>query len=285
MVSSRLVEKNEEELMAYRDVPLTKIVEDIIIKDMQEIKDRTTLLHFETAVQSMQQFSNGGTAFELKASTYNNTGVFHISVLKGRNAVLRGVDDFLLLPLLKPDIVEMRKLLSSYRAGTTATNGRKGRLKLAKILITQPDYEDVNNWTLQDMGDRVTSDVAESGWQHSSIVGTQYVVTTKVDIFKPGNIWGFTAPEFMGHSYVLQKTKFYVDKVWNVFKWGAWYHVGVGIGNVSSIIKLELYGGNVAAGTTKTTGFAAVEPLPESQLFAKNNLVDEGYTAGTVRQY
>lgn len=286
MIASRMVEKNEEELMAYRDVPLTKIVEDQIVKDMQEIKDRTTLLHFETAVQEMQRLANGGTVTALLTSTYATA--IKVSVLKGKNTVLRGLDDFQINPIIKPDIVEMRKLLASYRPGTTALNGRLGRLKLSQILISVPDFEDVNNWTLQDMGDRVTSETVENGWKQPVLIGVKYIATAKVDIFKPGNVWGFTEPEFIGKSFILQRAKFYVDKVMNVIKWASWMHVGVGIGNVSSIIKLELYGGNVAPGTAgnaKTAGFEVVEPLAEKDLFKNNNKVDLGSTAGTVSQY
>jgi hypothetical protein len=161
MIASDMIEKTEEELMAYRDMPLTRIVEDNVIKDMQEIKDWTTLNHFEACVQAMQYDAYGGAFTALRASTYA-TALKH-SVFKGRNAVLRGLDDFVINPLIKPDLVTMRKALSDFNRTSVATGGRSRRLELDKILITKTDFEDMNNFTLQDLGDRVTGECVNVG--------------------------------------------------------------------------------------------------------------------------
>lgn len=277
MIASEMIQKTEEELMAYRDMPLTRIVEDNVIKDMQEIKDWTTLNHFEACVQAMQYDAYGGAFTALRASTYA-TATKH-SVFKGRNAVLRGLDDFVINPLIKPDLVTMRKALSDFNRTSVSTGGRSRRLELDKILITKTDFEDMNNFTLQDLGDRVTGEVVENGWKSPTIMGIKFITTIKTDIFKPGNIWGFTSEEFLGKSYVLQRAKFYVDKVMNVIKWASWMHVGVGIGNVAGVIKLELFGGSVVP-TATDVGFEVVMPLSKDNLFSKNNKVDESQTPG-----
>lgn len=281
MIASDMIEKTEEELMAYRDMPLTRIVEDNVIKDMQEIKDWTTLNYFESCVQGMQYDAAGNAFAAIRASTYATA--LHVSVFKGRNAVLRGIDDFVINPIIKPDLVTLRKAFSDFNRGTTSTGGRSRRLELDKILITKTDFEDMNNFTLQDLGDRVTGEVIENGWKHPTIMGIKFITTIKTDIFKPGNVWGFTSEEFLGKSYVLQRAKFYVDKVMNVIKWASWMHVGVGIGNIASVIKLELFGGNVvpgSGGNAPDTGFEVVMPLAKENLFSKNNKVDESQTPG-----
>ena len=279
MIASEMIEKTEEELMAYRDMPLTRIIEDNIIKDMQEFKDRITIDHFEACVQGMQYDANGNTFTALRASTYATA--IKVSVFKGRNAVLRGIDDFIVQPLIKPDLVTLRKAFSDFNRTAVSTGGRSRRLELDKILITKTDFEDMNNFTLQDLGDRVTGEVVENGWKHPTVLGIKFITTVKTDIFKPGNIWGFCAEEFMGKSYVLQRAKFYVDKVMNVIKWASWMHVGVGIGNIASVIKLELFGGSVVP-TATDTGFEFVMPLAKNSpgLFSKNNKVDESQTPG-----
>lgn len=283
MIASDMIEKTEEELMAYRDMPLTRIIEDNIIKDMQEIKDWTTQNYFETSVQAMQYDAYGGTFTSLLGTTYNNAGTLKVSVFKGRNAVARAValaaDDFVNQPLIKPDFVTMRKAFSDFNRDTTATGGRSRRLELDKILITKTDFEDLNNFTLQDLGDRVTGEVVENGWKHATVLGIKFIVTIKTDIFKPGTVWGFCSEEFLGKSYVLQRAKFYVDKVMNVIKWASWMHVGAGIGNVAGIIKLELFSGSVVP-TATTTGYEVELPLARDRLFSKNNKVDESQTPG-----
>jgi len=283
MIASEMIEKTEEELMAYRDMPLTRIIEDNIIKDMQEIKDWTTLQHFESAVQAMQYDAYGNTFTAMRGTTYNNAATLKVSVFKGRNAVSRAValaaDDFQNQPLIKPDLVTLRKAFSDFNRGSTPTGGQSRRLQLDKILITQTDFEDLNNFTLQDLGDRVTSEIIENGWKHPTVMGIKFIVTSKTDIFKPGNIWGFCSEEFLGKSYVLQKAKFYVDKVMNVIKWASWMHVGVGIGMVAGIIKLELFSGSVVP-TQTDIGFEVEMSLAKDRLFGKNNKIDESQTPG-----
>ena len=211
-----------------------------------------------------------------------------VSVIKGRNAVVTGIDDFTIRPILKPDIVELGKLLSQFNRETDPTKGTARQLVLDKILISETDFRDVNNWTLQDLGDRVASDVVENGWRYKNLVGTNYIVTNKTQVLKPGNVYGFAPPDFIGKNYVLQRAKFYVDKVINVIKWVSWFTVGLAIGNIMSIVKLELYGGNVApgsAGNAPDTNYQYVMPVAEKDMFKNINKVDDGSTVGTVTAY
>ena len=52
-ISSEKYEKTEQELLAYR-MPVTKVIEDNSVKDLQEIKDREFLRHMQRAVQRQQ---------------------------------------------------------------------------------------------------------------------------------------------------------------------------------------------------------------------------------------
>ena len=285
-IMSKIVEKHEDELMVYRDMPLTKIVEDQIIKDMQYVFDRQNLLHFEACVQEAQRLAYGGTVTAMRASTYATA--LKVSVIKGRNAQLAAADDFTVRQLLKTDIIELGKLLSQFNRETDPTKGTARQLVLDKILITETDFRDANAWTLQDLGDRVASDVVENGWRSKQLVGTSYIVTNKTQVLKPGNVYGFAPPEFIGNNYVLQRAKFYVDKVINVIKWVSWMKVGFSIGNIMSVVKLELYGGNVAPGTllnAPDTNHEYVEPVREKDMFHNINKVDDGSTIGTVSVY
>ncbi len=271
-IMSKIVEKHEDELMVYRDMPLTKIVEDQIIKDMQYVFDRTNLIHFEACVQEAQRLAYGGT----------------VSVIKGRNAQLAAIDDFTVRPILKTDINDLGKLLSQFNRESDPTKGTARQLVIDKILISETDFRDVNAWTLQDLGDRVASEVVENGWRYKQLVGTNYIVTNKTQVLKPGNVYGFAPPEFMGNNYVLQRAKFYVDKVINVIKWVSWMKVGFSIGNIMTVVKLELYGGNVAPGTLANApdlNHEYVEPVRERDMFKNINKVDDGSTIGTVSVY
>jgi hypothetical protein len=90
----------------------------------------------------------------------------------------------------------------------------------------------------------------------------------------------------MGRFYVLNQTKFYIDKIANLITWQSWEDIGMGIGNVASIVKLELYSGSATPGATDT-GFAAALPVDESDplLYPVNNLADSGTTYPQVDQF
>src|SRR5688572_1904513 len=105
-VSSEKFEKTEQELLGY-EMPITKIIEDNSVKDMQEIKDREFLRHIEAAVQALQKEANGGAATALLATTY--ASVTKVSVIKGSGAISAGLDDFVVHPVLRPDLVNMFK--------------------------------------------------------------------------------------------------------------------------------------------------------------------------------
>jgi hypothetical protein len=94
-------------------------------------------------------------------------------------------------------------------------------------------------------------------------------------VFRPGNVWSFTKPDFFGRSYILNNTKFYIDKIARDIFWQSWMDVGVGIVNIASVRKLELYSGSVTPGATDT-GFESKLPVDEDQLGAMNNRVDAG---------
>jgi len=267
-ISSEKLEKTEQELMAYGDMPVTKILEDNMVKDMQEIKDRTTLLHFEAAVQALQFEVNGANPYNVT----NYAARAHISVIKGRNALAGATNDFTVYPALRPDFINLFNLLD------------RNRLESDLVLMTEPDYNNILTWTLQDFGDKVTSETVINGWTYNTILGKKFIRTIKTDIFREGNVWLFTKPDFLGRSYILNNTKFYIDKIANLILWQSWMDVGVGVVNIAAIRKLELYGGSVVPGATDS-GFENFLPKDEDQLGALNNRVDAGLFFPTIHQY
>lgn len=267
-ISSEKFEKTEQELLAY-EMPVTKIIEDNSVKDMQEIKDREFLRHAESAVQALQLEANGG-ATALHASTYAAT--VKRSIIKGIGAQGAAADDFVVYPILRPDFVNLFKLLDS------------NRLRAERFIMTEPDYDDILAWTLNDTGDKMQSETLVDGYKYNVILGRKLIRTIKTDILRIGNVYCFTAPEFLGKNYILNNTKFYIDKVANLITWQSWMDIALLIANVASIVKLELYPGSVTPGATDT-GFAAKLPVDEDALGAVNNRVDSGLKYPDVSQF
>ncbi len=268
-ISSEKFEKTEQELMRYT-MPITKVIEDNCVKDMQEIKDREFLRYTEAAVQALQKEANGGSATALHTSTYAATT--KKSIIKGIGALSASADDFTVHPILRPDLVNLYKLMDGER------------LRTERFIMTEPDYDDVLAWTLQDMGDKMQSETMVDGYKYNTLLGRKLIRTIKTDILRIGNVYAFAAPEFLGKNFILNNTKFYIDKIANLITWQAWMDIGMIVVNIASVRKLELYSGSVTP-TATDTGFAAKLPVEEDELGAENNRVDSGLKFPDVSQF
>jgi hypothetical protein len=261
-ISSEKFEKTEQELLAY-EMPVTKVIEDNSVKDIQEVEDREWLIHVEAAVQALQAEANGGTVTTLNASAVQAGTVVEFSVRKGELARAAATDDATVYPVQRPDFVNLFKML----------DGR--RLRAERILLTEPDWDDILQWTVEDFGDRVQSETTVDGYKYNLILGRAYVRTIKTDILRPGNIYVFTKPDFFGKFYILNNTKFYIDKIANLITWQSWEDIAMAVINIASVRKMELYSGD-ATSVDADGILSGVIPVAEEDLGAENNRVDDG---------
>lgn len=270
-ISSEKFEKTEQELLAY-EMPVTKIIEENSVKDIQEIEDRQFLIYIEAAVQGYQLDANGNVATAFNVGNVLANSVVGASVVKGEGALTAGANDFVVHPLLKPDLIKLKQLL------------HRRKLRAERMVLTEPDYDNISAWTIQDVGMTIAGETSTEGWKSNTVVGLKIIRTIKTDLLREGNLYCFTAPEFFGRFYVLNQTKFYIDKIANLITWQSWEDIAMGIGNVASVVKLELFGGSVTPGATDA-GFAAKLPFEEADLGAVNNRVDAGLTSPHVSQF
>lgn len=260
-ISSEMFQKSEQELLAY-DMPITKIIEDNSVKDLQEVADREWLIHCEAACQALQKEANGGVATALNYTNVNGGSVVEFSIRKGELARTAGANDATVRPIQRPDLVNLFKMLD------------RKRLRAERVLITEPDWDDFLQWTVEDFGDRLQSETAVDGYKYNTVLGRNLVRTIKTDILREGNVYCFTAPEFFGKFFILNNTKFYIDKVANMISFQAWEDIGMAVLNISSICKLELYSGDANPETSGS--YAGFIPVAEDALGAVNNRVDAG---------
>lgn len=273
-ISSEKFEKVEQELLAY-EMPITRVIEDNSVKDIQEVEDREGILHMEAAVQAIQAEANSlSAAPALNNATINGvTPPVEASVRKGELARQPGVtDNAYVWPLQRPDIVNLHKLLDG------------NRLRAQKVLLTEYDFDDLNQWTVEDFGDKLQSETAIEGFKYSTLLGRAFVRTIKTDILRPGNLYVFTSPEFLGKFYVLNNTKFYIDKIANLITWQSWEDIAMSIINIASVRKVELYAGDATLNDTDSIR-ADVSPVDEADLGAVNNRVDAGLVFPQVKVY
>ena len=191
-ISSELFEKSEQELLSYES-PITKIIEENSVKDIQEEEDRTFLTHADAALTI-----SGNT------STVTDTRVT-------RNALSQ---------LIKIVVAD--------------------RLKVDLILMTQEDFADVLAFEATDVGDRVASEITVDGYKYNTLLGYKLITTIKNDIVLPKNIYAFAAPQFLGNFFILNQTKFWINKRANIVEWRSWEDIAVGIANVNAIARITL---------------------------------------------
>jgi hypothetical protein len=277
-ISSEKFEKTEQELLAYES-PITKIIEDNSAKDIQEIEDREFLRHVESAVQETQKgIANAsgnlitGSLVGFTSSSLRAGDVEVLTVTKGEGAIARTVDDFVVQPIQRSDIIDLMNLLDG------------ARLRLECILMTEVDWNDVGRWTVEDFGDKLQSETTVEGYKYKQLLGRKVVRTIKTNILRRGVVYGFTAPEFLGDAYILNETKFYIDKEANLISWQCWEDIGMGLGNIRSVVKLELFSGSLTP-TLLTTGYQSKLPVSEEDLDFTNNRADDGLTFPQVSQF
>ena len=270
-ISSEIFQKTEQELLAY-EMPITKIIEENSVKDIQEIEDREFTVHIEAACQALQQEANGGVVTALNSTNLLAGSVVEFSIRKGELARSAGVNDATVRPIQRPDLVNLFKMLDT------------NRLRSERLLMTEPDWDDLLQWTVEDFGDKLQSETAVDGYKYNTILGRQYIRTIKTDILRTGNVYVFTKPEFFGKFYVLNNTKFYIDKIANVISFQAWEDIGMSVINIAAVRKLELYSADASTANADSllTNFV---PVTEESLGAVNNRVDSGLKFPNVSQY
>jgi len=258
-VMSDMFQKPEQEFLAY-SFPIGKVIEQNAVRDLGEVQDREFTIHIESAVQALQTEANGGVATALNAVGLGGaTPPVEFSVVKGELARTLSVGDAVPRPIQRPDIVRLIKLLDG------------NRLESDLILMTSQDWDDILQWTVEDQGSKIQSETAVQGWQYNLLLGKRYVRTVKTDILRPGNVYCFTSPDFLGRFYVLNNVKFYIDKVINMIKFVAWKDIGMSLVNIASVRKLELYPGDANPTTDADSILASVTPVAEESLGAPNN--------------
>jgi hypothetical protein len=272
-ISSEVFQKTEQELLAY-EMPITKIIEENSVKDIQEVEDREFTVFTEAAVQALQVQANGGVAIPLNASQIqSSSGVVEFSVRKGELARTATTNDATIRPIQRPDLVNLFKLLDG------------NRLRSERLLMTEVDWDDILQWTVEDWGDRLQSETAVDGFKYNTLMGRAYIRTVKTDILRAGNVYVFTKPEFFGKFYVLNNTKFYIDKIANVITFQAWEDIGMAVINIAAVRKLELYSADADPTTNADGLLASFIPVTEDALGAPNNQVDNGLVFPEITQY
>lgn len=113
------------------------------------------------------------------------------------------------------------------------------RLNTEVLLMNNSTFNDVLNLDVSSLGDTVASKVIVDGYTYNQLLGKRLIVTTKSNIIANNVVYMFTDQKYLGNFFVLNSTKFYIDKVADLIRWKTWEVIGIGIGNINSAARLR----------------------------------------------
>ena len=274
-ITSDRFQKTEQELRSYR-MPLTKVIEQNTVKDIQEQMDVKFMEHvriglmFATIARKNELVDAGrvidGSAAGAatiasdtgSAKNFRGVGAFAAYLAFGNitntntggDVVTAGsltgtvapVDGFYSNILLSQETSFNREVLASLVKICAAR-----QVKARVILMHEFDWADHLAWTDQEAGLEIVKEIVVGGYKYTTVGGYTYVTTIRDNaaILEPGQIYVFPAPEFLGRFLVLQNTQFYINKEGRFFNMEAWEECGVGFGNVKGLGMVLLNGASV----------------------------------------
>ena len=106
--------------------------------------------------------------------------------------------------------------------------------------MNQADFNKFMALPATTIGSGVAGEQYINGFKYDTLLGKKLIVTNKGDLVPEKSIYAFAAQEFLGKFFILNDTKFWVEKKRNLIKWSAYETLGMGIGNIQGVAKITL---------------------------------------------
>lgn len=270
-ISSERIQKSEQELRSYK-MPLVKVIEQNIVKDIQEQVDARFMLHVKAGLflatvhrhnelLARSELTGSSTAtrnmaneaqlitYLFKNSKVSSAGVVYAPIASNSidSSNLGNWTEYTRQAYYSNLILGAESTFNRTVVKQLAKVLASRQLKLKTILMHESDFADVLAWTQDDAGLKITEEIVVEGYKYTTIGGIQYVTTVRdnPDIVAPGQIFGFPAPMFLGRFLSLENTKFFMKKEGRFITMEAWEDIGIGFGNVKGIACYLLRGARI----------------------------------------
>jgi hypothetical protein len=115
----------------------------------------------------------------------------------------------------------------------------QGKLRCDTIVMSEETWTDILKWPSGLLGDALASKVTVDGYTYNQFMGKKLVISIKRELLPKGEIWFFAEQQYLGNFFVLGSTKFFLEKRASIISWEAWETVGIGIGNINGVAKIE----------------------------------------------
>lgn len=201
-ISSDLFSKDETELLAY-NYPITKVIEQNSVKDIQRVEDEGFLTHVDAAIASTGYSDNiTGTGKKLTKTALESL----INIVEGSQV-------------------------------------KNQALKVETLLMGQQTWNNILSWNNTLLGLNLLDEVTKDGYTYKTLMGRKVIVSVKNDLFVSSSkpvVYAFAAPQFLGNFFILNQTKFVVKKDFNIISFKGWEDIALGIGNIRGCAKITL---------------------------------------------
>lgn len=197
-ISSKEFQKTEEELLAY-EMPVTELVERNAVKEIMKIEDSAFLNACSAAV---------GVSGKSVSYTSTTSGIMELNMFV--------------------------QLFNKMEDAVTGLNP----LVVDVVLMNQADYNKLLVLPATTIGGVAATEQYVNGFKYASLLGKKFVTTIKGDLLPPGTMYAFAPQEFLGKFYVLNDTKFWIEKKRNLIKWSAYETIAMAVLNTKALAKL-----------------------------------------------
>lgn len=213
-IETPFYEKTEQELYAY-EYPVIRTIEENSVKDIQFIEDKVFIGHINSIFDSATFTEVDATA---GATDIFNPGTGTFSGAFDRKAVLAG-----------------------FRAieGSVASEAPR-KLRPEVILVAESRYFDWLDQRADSIGNATADQITVNGYPHDQILGRKLITTTKIDLLPGDRFFVFAPQRYFGYFFVLNATKFYIDKIADLIRWKTWELIGMGFGNVRAVMRVKV---------------------------------------------
>jgi hypothetical protein len=113
-------------------------------------------------------------------------------------------------------------------------------IPMGTILINELDFVDLLKLQQNAVGSSVIEDIVVNGFSYTKLLGHTFIRTTKMDVVKPGSIYLFTTPEFLGVFDILTDVKAYIEQKGSHLRFHLYETIGISFGNVNGVAKIVL---------------------------------------------
>jgi hypothetical protein len=121
------------------------------------------------------------------------------------------------------------------------------RLQTDKVLMSNTTFNDVLALPNEQIGSALNSEIVKDGYSYNQLIGKKFIVTTKTNLVPYGQIWFYAKEKYLGNFFILNNTKFYINKIADLIRFKTWEVIGVGLGNVRGVGKVEFGSGVVTS--------------------------------------